>query len=115
MTGRSVNEWVGSTPDAKIPARVKLRIFEREGGRCWISKRKIMPGDLYDFDHKLALCNGGEHREMNIAPALREKHREKTAKDVAIKAKTARMRAKHLGIKKPGRTIPSRPFPKRGA
>jgi len=30
--------------------------------------------------------------------ALRDKHREKTAQDVAVKSKTARMRAKHLGI-----------------
>lgn len=46
----------------------------------------------------MALINGGQHRESNLAPALREVHREKTADDVAIKSKTARMRAKHLGV-----------------
>lgn len=96
---RSVEEWRGATPDSAIPARVKLRIFERENGRCHISGRKIMPGDAYDFDHIVALANGGEHRESNLAPALRDKHREKTAADVAEKARTDRIRKKHLGIK----------------
>jgi len=96
---RAVPLWVGSTPDAKIPERVKLRIWEREQGRCWISGRKIMPGDPFDFDHKIALCNGGTHSEDNLAPALRDKHREKTAQDVAEKARVARKRAADLGLK----------------
>lgn len=62
-----------------------------------------MPGDLWDLDHKVALINGGQHRETNLAPALRDKHREKTAEDVAIKSKVYRVRAKHLGIWKTGR------------
>lgn len=103
MTGRAVVEWAGKTPDTKVPTRVRLRIFEREGGRCWLSGRKIMPGDLWDLDHKIALCNGGEHRESNLFPALRDKHREKTAEDVAEKSKVARIRAKHLGTFPPSR------------
>ena len=113
MTGREVPEWVGKTPDAKIPDRVKLRIFLREGGVCHLSKRKIQPGDAYDFDHKIALCNGGEHRETNLFPALRDKHREKTAEDVKERAKIDRIRKKHLGLRsKPqgNANIPSRPF-----
>lgn len=104
MTGRAVEEWRGKTPDAAVPPRVRLRIFEREAGRCWLSGRKIVPGDAWDLDHKVALCNGGEHRESNLFPALRDKHREKTAEDVAEKSKVARVRAKHLGIhpRKPG-------------
>lgn len=106
MIGRSTDEWIGATPDAKIPDRVKLRIWERTGGICHIAKRKILAGEAYDFDHIVALCNGGEHRENNLAPALRDKHREKTAADVAERAKIDRIRKRHLGIKKP-----SRPFP----
>jgi hypothetical protein len=98
---RKLPEWVGSSPDQKIPARVKLRIWEREEGRCWISGRKIMPGEPYDFDHKIALINGGEHREANLAPALRDKHREKTAADVKEKATVARKAKANLGIKSP--------------
>ena len=105
---RSVPEWIGSSPDAAIPPRVRIRIFEREGGICHLSGRKIGPSDKWDADHKVAICNGGEHRESNLFPALRDKHREKTAEDVAEKSMIARKRAKHLGIAKA-----KRPFPKR--
>lgn len=96
---REVPEWIGKDADSAIPPRVKLRIWERCGGRCYLSGRKIMPSDAYDFDHIVALCNGGENRETNIMLALRAKHREKTARDVAEKSKVARVRAKHLGLK----------------
>jgi 5-methylcytosine-specific restriction protein A len=108
---RSVPEWIGKTDDTKVPDRVRVRIFEREGGKCWISGRKIMPGDKWDLDHKVALINGGEHRESNLFPALRDKHREKTREDVAAKAVTARIKAKHLGIR-PASKLRSAPFPK---
>jgi 5-methylcytosine-specific restriction protein A len=95
---RSVPLWAGATDDAAVPPRVKLRIWEREGGRCWLTGRKIRPGEAWELDHKIALCNGGRHSEDNLAPALRDAHRAKTAEDVALKAKTARIRAKHLGV-----------------
>lgn len=95
---RVVPEWIGKTADSAIPARVKARVFEAHGGHCHISGRKIGVGEAWDCDHVIALINGGENRESNLAPALRDKHREKTAQDVATKSKTARMRAKHLGI-----------------
>ncbi len=95
---REVPEWIGKTDDSPIPARVRARVFEAHGGRCHISGRKIGAGEPWDCDHVIALINGGENRESNLAPALRDKHREKTAQDVSIKSKTARMRAKHLGI-----------------
>lgn len=100
---RSLDEWIAATDDAKIPPRVRLRVFEAHGGKCWLSGRKIMPGDLWDMDHKVALINGGQHRESNLAPALRDKHREKTALDVAEKSKVDRIRKKHLGLQEPSR------------
>lgn len=98
MTIRAVPEWVADHPDQEIPQRVKLRIWERCAGRCSITGRKIMPGDAFDYEHRIALCNGGTHREFNIVLALRDKHREKTAEDVAVKSKIARQKAKHLGL-----------------
>lgn len=103
---RAVKEWIGATPDSKVPDRVRLRVFLREGGRCHLSGRKIMPGELWELDHKRALINGGEHRESNLFPALRDKHRQKTAVDVAEKATTARKRSKHLGIKQSAHPLP---------
>ena len=69
---RELPLWVGATDDAKVPPRVRLRVFEAHGGRCWLSGRKIMPGDKWELDHKVALINGGRHAEDNLAPALSE-------------------------------------------
>ena len=106
---RSVPEWVGKSHDTSIPNRVRLRVFERADGICHLSGRKIRPGDDWDCDHVVALVNGGEHRESNLAPAIRDKHREKTAEDVKEKSILARKRKKHIGIKKGG-SIPYRKF-----
>ena len=104
---RSVDEWIGATPDTPIPPRVKLRVFERYGGVCHISGRKITAGEPWDCDHVQAIINGGENRESNLAPALRDKHRAKTAADVALKSRTAKRRAAHLGVKsKSTRSMP---------
>lgn len=99
-TAREVPEWIGKTPDTPVPDRVRLRVFRAHGGICHISKRKIFPADKWDLDHVKALKNGGENRESNLAPALRDKHRQKTAADVAERAKTDSMSKRHLGIKK---------------
>lgn len=104
---RRVPEWIGKTDDAKVPDRVRLRVFMDYEGKCWISGRKITSGDLWDLDHKIALINGGEHRESNLAPALRDKHRAKTAEDVAEKSAAYRKAAKHTGARQ------RKPWPKR--
>ena len=113
MTGRSLPEWIGATPDTPIPPRVKLRVFERHGGVCYLSGRKIRAGEAWEADHVIAIINGGENRERNLAPALKAAHREKTDADLAEKSKVARIRAKHLGIIKPAGRIKSRGFEKR--
>lgn len=115
MTGRAVPEWVGKTPDAKVPPRVRLRIWERECGICHISKRKIQPGEAWELDHKIALANGGKHCESNLFPALKDKHREKTKADVAEKSKVASVAKHHVGIKRDtSRPIQSAPLPASG-
>jgi len=114
MIARELPEWVGKTPDTPAPARVRLRVFEAHGGRCYLSGRKIMPGDAWELDHVRALINGGLNVESNLAPALKAAHREKTNADVAEKAKVARVRMKHLGIWPASkRPLRSRGFPSR--
>ncbi len=113
LTGRTVPTWVGASPDSKIPKRVRLRVFERHNGICHLTGRKIRAGEPWDCDHIVALCNGGAHAEDNLAPALKDAHKTKTREDVAIKSKTYRVRAKHLGIKpKSGRKMQGRGFDK---
>lgn len=107
---RSVPEWIGKTPDTAVPPRVRLRVFEKYKGVCYLSGRKIGPADKWDLEDIVALINGGENRESNKAPALKDAHKIKTAKDVAEKSKVARIRSKHLGIKSPS-TFPKRADP----
>jgi len=103
---RSVPEWIGATPDAQIPRRVWLRVFERAGGKCASCTRKIGPADTWQCDHVVALINGGRNAEGNLQVLCGWCHHFKTAEDVATKSKTARVRAKHLGIRGKGRPMP---------
>jgi 5-methylcytosine-specific restriction protein A len=107
---RSVPEWIGKTDDSKPPRHVRLRVFDTHWGKCHISGRRIMPGEAWECDHVIALINGGENRESNLAPALKEFHKAKTASDVAEKSRVARKRMSSLGIKKPRRITSWRKF-----
>lgn len=107
---RSVEEWVGKTDDTAIPPRVRLRVFEKYNGVCYLSGVKIRPGDKWEIEHVQALCNGGEHRESNMAPAIVAAHKDKTAADRREKAKNDRVRKRHLGIKKPRSILGWRKF-----
>lgn len=97
---RALPEWIGRNADTKVPPHVRLRVFEAYDGHCYLSGRKIGPADKWDLEDIVALINGGENRESNKAPALKDKHKEKTARDVAEKSLVARKRSKHLGITK---------------
>ena len=101
MTGRSVPEWIGKTPDTKIPPRVILRVLEKYGGKCAETGIKIRAGGGWQMDHIIALANGGENRETNLQPLITKAHKVKTAGDVATKAKDRRIKSKHLNITKP--------------
>lgn len=103
---RALKEWIGKTPDSAIPPRVRLRVFLAHNGVCHIAKRPIRVGEPWDLDHVVALINGGEHRESNLAPALRDKHRAKTAEDVAEKSAAYESRKRHLGLKKAKHPMP---------
>lgn len=103
---RSVKQWCGKTDDAMPPASVRLRIFERYCGTCYLSGIKIRSGMKWQLDHIVALINGGANVESNLAPVLVDKHKEKTAADLAIKSKRAAMAKAALGIKPATRPIP---------
>lgn len=106
MTGRATPEWIGKTADTKIPDYVKLRIWDREGGRCYLTGKKLRPGE-YDFEHVVAVAlwtgEGHGNRESNIRLAYRPAHRAKTKSDVADKAASDRVRKKHILPRKPSR------------
>jgi hypothetical protein len=65
---RSIPEWIAKHDDQAVPPRVRLRVFAAHDGICHISGRKIAAGERWELEHKVALCNGGQHRESNLAP-----------------------------------------------
>jgi len=105
---RTTDEWIGASADTQIPPRVRVRVFERAGGCCTVCMRKLGPGDAWQADHTVALINGGENREDNLRLVCNWCHKGKTRSDVAEKSRTARVRSKHLGIKRPSRFAASR-------
>lgn len=110
---RTVPEWIGANPDSRIPPRVRLRVFYRDSGICQCGcTRLIHAGEKWQTDHKVALINGGEHRESNLQLLLTKHHGVKTKEDVAEKARNYRKRAKHLGVNAPRKKIQSRGFAK---
>ncbi|WP_421440003.1 HNH endonuclease [Agrobacterium tumefaciens] len=98
---RTVDEWIGKTDDAKVPPRVRQRVFDRHNGICHLTGRAIQPGEKWELEHVHALILGGQHRESNMAPALAAAHKVKTATEMKVKSKIARVRKKHIGIAKP--------------
>ena len=108
---RSSSVWHSDNHDADIPQRVRLRLFEASGGRCASCGRKLGPGDKWQADHIIALVNGGEHSEANLQVLCDWCHKAKSRKDVAIKSKSARIRANHVLPRQPSR-LKSKGFPK---
>lgn len=107
MTGRTVPEWFGKTPDQMPPPTVSLRIWEHAKGCCEICTRKIMAGEEWHRDHIKALADGGENRESNYQVACVWCHREKTGAENSERAVVRRKAKAHAGIK----SRSSRPMP----
>jgi 5-methylcytosine-specific restriction endonuclease McrA len=91
---RALPEWIAKYDDAAIPPRVKDRIAQRSDDCCVKCTRKIGGALRAEFDHATPLILGGEHRESNLQLLCHECHRAKSAVDVKIKAKVARVRKK---------------------
>lgn len=108
MTGRAVPEWIGKKPGAPVPPRVKARIVLSQGGicACGCGVKLGQAGEVIEFDHTIALINGGENREGNLRALRKPCHRAKTTADVAQKSVEARKRAKHLGLKESRSPLP---------
>lgn len=109
---RQVTEWAGQSPNSAIPPRVKLRVFERAGGKCAKCTRRLYPRE-WECDHIIPLIAGGRHAEGNLQPLCTSPcHSQKTRADVAEKSRNYRKRANHLGLKPARLAIKSQGFQK---
>ena len=105
---RSVPQWSGRTDDTAIPDRVKDRVFAKYQGRCPKCTRELRKGH-WQCDHIIPLILGGRHEAGNLQPLCTTPcHSAKSALDLKLKAKVARVRKKHLGLKKQSRFPGSR-------
>jgi 5-methylcytosine-specific restriction protein A len=95
---RSTAEWIGASDDSTIPARVKVRVFDKFGGYCAACTRTIVGKLRPAYDHHVAIINGGRNSESNLQLLCVSCHALKTKSDVAEKASVYRKRAKHLGL-----------------
>lgn len=105
---RNVAEWIGKDDNARAPKRVRDRLLARHTA-CYLCSRPFVAGEKIEFDHIVALINGGENRETNLRPVHAKCHRAKTARDVAEKVRVSAKRQKHLGIVDPPK-MQGRPF-----
>jgi 5-methylcytosine-specific restriction protein A len=89
----------------RLTALQRTKVFDRDSGRCCLCGLKInTPKDKWILEHVVPLWLSGADDESNMAPAHYHCAIEKTRKEAPVKAKGDRVRARHLGMKKP-RTI----------
>lgn len=119
------------------PAR-RARIFEAHGGRCHICGERILAGEPWEVEHRIARALTYDDSDENLAPAHKEGacHAAKTKDDVRRIAKAkaqggetgqwarrqkngpklksgAKLQSRGFEKGGPKRKIPSRPFPSR--
>lgn len=84
----------------EFSAKVKLQAWERAGGKCEHCTARLYPGK-YEFDHVIPDALGGEPVLGNIMLLCAACHGRKTAeRDHPAIAKSRRVQAKRLGIKR---------------
>ena len=87
----------------EFTAKVKVAAYERAGGGCEECGMPLRVGKFH-YDHILPDALGGEPTLANCAVLCSGCHGAKTARqDVPTIAKVKRVRAKHLGAKKPSK------------
>lgn len=109
---RALPDWIGKTDDTPVPPRVRLRVWDREEGKCHRCRRQIPADDAWIIEHRHAIILGGANSEPNLCLSCSWCKPVKDAEDQAAKATTARKRQKHLGIR-PEPTMRSAGFARR--
>ena len=89
----------------RLTSLQRTRIFDAASGRCWLCGEKIMIGEAWDVEHRKPLWLGGEDEPTNLSPAHTKCHKSKTADEAPVRAKSDRIRARHVGARKQRRPM----------
>jgi 5-methylcytosine-specific restriction enzyme A len=91
----------------RLSTRERLDLFLAARGHCQRCGWALTPGTRWEVDHVIPLALGGRDATDNMQVLCAPCHGGKTrARDVPAIAKTARMRARHLGARLPQRPMP---------
>lgn len=104
------------TKRRSITTAMRLRVFETHGGVCHLCGLRIHAerGERWHVEHVIPLWLGGADKESNMKPAHMDCHAPKTREEAAVRAKTNRSSARHLGALPPPKVkLKSRGFPKK--
>ncbi len=88
------------TSRLRLSTTKRVKVFEDALGRCHICGLKIS-GKGWEVEHVIPISLGGADDASNMRPAHTDCHATKTKADNASWTKAKRVRAKHIGIKKP--------------
>lgn len=101
--------WVGKNDRVMPPGDVQLRIVNRYKGCCAGCQVRLMGNKKPEFDHVIAIEDGGVNAEGNIQPLCRPCHLLKTGRENSERAKVRAKAKAAYGITRPKAKIPSRP------
>jgi 5-methylcytosine-specific restriction endonuclease McrA len=105
MIMRKVDEWVGRNDDADPPTSCKLRILDKQDGRCNTCGVRFDVKTRAQFDHVSPLWLSGENRETNLQALCPPCHGKKTATEATIRGKVNRLRSAAIEPKKKSRPL----------
>lgn len=90
-----------------LSTRERLDLFLAAHGRCQRCGWALTPGTRWEVDHVIPLALGGRDATDNMQVLCSPCHGGKTReRDVPAIAKTARIRARHLGARTSRRPLP---------
>jgi hypothetical protein len=97
----------GTARRRSLSTRERLNLFLAAQGRCQRCGWTLAPGTRWDIDHVIPLALGGRDQADNMQILCSPCHGGKTHRiDVPAIAKTARIRARHLGARTSRRPMP---------
>lgn len=95
---RTVKPWIGRNDDAMPPPACKRRILAKQGDKSAISGRPFTAKEKPEFDHIVPLWLDGKNCEENLQAIHRDEHRNKTATEATVRARSNAAKDKNLGL-----------------